>query len=70
MNLELKDKIAFITGASSGIGAATARVLADEGADVAVCYRANLTGAEHTAQAVRDAGRRAWLIGMDDRGDH
>ncbi len=65
MDLKLKDKIAFITGASSGIGAATARVLAEEGADVVVGYHSNLAGAEQTAQAVRDAGRRAWLIGFD-----
>jgi 3-oxoacyl-[acyl-carrier protein] reductase len=36
MDLKLKDKIAFITGASSGIGASTARVLAEEGTDAAV----------------------------------
>jgi 3-oxoacyl-[acyl-carrier protein] reductase len=65
MDLKLNDKIALVTGASSGIGAATVRVLAEEGADVAIGYRANLAGAEQTARAVRDAGRRAWLIGMD-----
>jgi 3-oxoacyl-[acyl-carrier protein] reductase len=65
MDLGLKDKIAYVSGASSGIGAATARVLAEEGADVAVGYRSNREGAERTAQAVRDAGRRAWLVGMD-----
>jgi NAD(P)-dependent dehydrogenase (short-subunit alcohol dehydrogenase family) len=65
MDLRLKDKITLVTGASSGIGAATARVLAEEGADVAVGYRTNLAGAEQTAQAVRGVGRRAWLVGMD-----
>jgi len=34
----LKDKVAVVTGGSSGIGAATVRMLADEGADVVVCY--------------------------------
>jgi len=65
MDLHLKDKTALITGASRGIGAATARILAEEGADVAIAYRANREGAEHTARTVRDAGRRAWLVGMD-----
>jgi 3-oxoacyl-[acyl-carrier protein] reductase len=34
----LKDKVAVVTGGSSGIGAATVRMLADEGASVVVCY--------------------------------
>ena len=34
----LKDKVAVVTGGSSGIGAATVRMLADEGAAVVVCY--------------------------------
>jgi NAD(P)-dependent dehydrogenase (short-subunit alcohol dehydrogenase family) len=39
MNLELQDKVAVVTGGTSGIGLATARTLLDEGAAVAICGR-------------------------------
>ena len=57
-------KITFLTGAGSGIGRATALVLAKGGADVAVCDL-NLTGAEATAQEVRNLGRRAVALRVD-----
>lgn len=67
MNLELTDKIALITGASSGIGSATAKVLAEEGADVVVAYGHDREGADRTAQSVASKGRRTWLCPMDIR---
>jgi NAD(P)-dependent dehydrogenase (short-subunit alcohol dehydrogenase family) len=39
MELDLRDKVAVVTGGTSGIGLATARVLLDEGALVAICGR-------------------------------
>jgi 3-oxoacyl-[acyl-carrier protein] reductase len=65
MNLDLQNKTVFITGASSGIGAAAARIFSEEGADVVVSYGKNTAGAEQTAQKVQANGRRAWLCPMD-----
>lgn len=65
MNLELTNKIAFVTGASSGIGAAVARILAEEGADVVVSYGHDEAGARETALTVEANGRHAWLNQME-----
>ncbi|HVA46043.1 MAG TPA: SDR family oxidoreductase [Pirellulales bacterium] len=65
MDLGLSGKIAFVTGASSGIGAATARLLAEEGADVVLANHNNVVGAAATAQAVAGAGRRSWTVRLD-----
>lgn len=65
MNLELTDKIALVTGASRGIGAATAQILAEVGADVVIAYGQDRSGAENSAEIVRSYGRRAWLCRID-----
>jgi 3-oxoacyl-[acyl-carrier protein] reductase len=67
MDLGLRDRVALVTGASGGIGSATARLLAEEGADVVIAYGRNADAAERVAAEVRAAGRRAWCVAMDVR---
>ncbi|HEV7183611.1 MAG TPA: SDR family oxidoreductase [Leifsonia sp.] len=62
---KLAGKVALITGADSGIGKAVAIAYAREGADVAIGYLSETEDAEDTAKWVRDAGRRAVVIGGD-----
>ena len=61
----LKDQVALITGASSGIGQATALAMAHEGARIAVNYFKNQAGAEQTAASIRKAGGAAEIIRAD-----
>ena len=55
----LKGKRALVTGASRGIGAATALMLARAGADVAITYRSRKADADKVAAKVTALGRRA-----------
>ena len=56
MDTGLSDRVVLVTGASSGIGAATAAAFGAEGARVAITYHTNLIGAQATAQRVEAAG--------------
>ncbi len=58
-------KIALVTGASRGIGRATALMLAGGGADVVVHYHRNQAMAEDVTRAIEDRGRRAVALGAD-----
>jgi NAD(P)-dependent dehydrogenase (short-subunit alcohol dehydrogenase family) len=60
----LDGRIALVTGAGSGLGAAYARGLAEAGADVA-CVDLRPEAAEATAATIRTAGRRAIAVRAD-----
>src|SRR5436309_12258094 len=60
----LEGRVAIVTGSGTGIGRATARVLAEHGADVVLAARrAELL--EHTAASVRELHRRALVVPTD-----
>ena len=64
---KLKDKIALITGADSGIGRAVALAFAKEGAHVAVVFNTNVEDAEKTRQLVEKEKRKCLLLQLDVR---
>jgi 3-oxoacyl-[acyl-carrier protein] reductase len=65
--LNLTGAVALVTGASSGIGAATAVTLADLGARVAIGYHRNKAGAEKTRDLIVAGGGSAIAHGADVR---
>ena len=64
MNLELKDKVALVTGGSRGIGRATALTLACNGAHVAICGR-TAEDLDQTAADIRERGVQCWTHQTD-----
>ncbi|NLX92025.1 MAG: SDR family oxidoreductase [Firmicutes bacterium] len=64
MDLKLSGKTAVVTGGARGIGEATCKVLAEEGASVAV-FDILAEDAEKTAQEIRDAGGKAVACPVD-----
>ena len=65
--MDLTGKVALITGASSGIGAATARVFGNLGAKIAIGYHGNQNGAESVRDEIEKAGGTAIAIRADVR---
>ena len=63
--VDLRDKVAIVTGAASGIGRATALELAKFGAKVAINYHRNEAGAEELRKQVTDSGGRAISVHAD-----
>jgi NAD(P)-dependent dehydrogenase (short-subunit alcohol dehydrogenase family) len=64
--MELKDKVAVVTGAASGIGRAMAQRFAAEGAAKVVCADLNEAGARETAQAIGGLAFRTDVSKEDD----
>src|SRR4051794_16939773 len=65
MTMSLVGKVAFVSGASRGIGRATAAALAEAGADVAINFNSHAEEAEEVANMVRQSGRRSVLCPGD-----
>lgn len=58
-------KVAIVTGASRGIGSATALFLAENGYDIAINYLKNKEGAEEVANKARKFGVKAFTVKAD-----
>ena len=64
MSSKLQDKVAFVTGAASGIGKAIAEIYAREGAKVAIADM-NIAAAQAAADELKGRGASAMAVGVD-----
>ena len=63
--MKLKNQVAIITGAGSGIGRAIALLFANEGADIVIVYSRNDANAQESARMIADLGRKALVCKAD-----
>ena len=68
MDLQLKGKVAVVTGGTKGIGRGIANSLAGEGVDLVINYRSNPEDAEKAAQEIRDTYGVEVLLVQGDAG--
>src|SRR5947208_15768435 len=66
IGIDLTGKVAVITGASSGIGAASARLFAEAGARVVVGYNQGIDRAKAVAESLAGAGHKAMRLPLED----
>ena len=65
VSTRLQGKVAAVTGGDQGIGRGIVERFAQEGADVALCYRSNAAGAEEVVAGVQKSGRKAVALQCD-----
>lgn len=63
--MNLQNKIVIITGGSSGIGATTALLFAEQGANIVFTYKKNKKGSEQTKNKIKDLGVKVLTIKAD-----
>ena len=63
--MKMKDRVAFVSGGSGGLGSAIAKALAAAGTDICFGYIENLDSAQETVRDVEALGRRATAVQID-----
>lgn len=63
--MELSGRVAFITGGAGSLGLATAKALANNGADICISYRTSKDDASYVCDEINSLGRRSGCVELD-----